>query len=596
MSERDYGPQSNPLDFNEAAVSSTDQSFYDDVKNRFKHERDIRLGYRPPGSKMYQDFSGDLANYEADPYSSAPEAREPIEESVEVLFIGGGFSALLTSARLKEKGVDSIRIIERGADFGGSWYWNRYPGVACDIIAYDYLPLLDETGYVPSRRYARGDEIFAYCKLIGERYDLYRHAAFQTTVNSTVWNEESGVWDVKTDRGDHIKAKFVVCANGSLAKPKVAMIDGILDFAGHSFHTSRWDYDYTGKDLENLADKKVAIIGTGASAVQVVGEISKKVGQLYVFQRTPSAIFDRDDWETDPEWAASLEPGWQASRRQKAFSDIRRTQDEKAKFANETREEKLRRLENANIDTMMTVHSQIENIVKDPETAEALKPWYMLLCKRPCIHNEYLPSFNLPNVRLVDTKGKGVTNITEAGPEFEGEIFDVDLIIYATGFEVQKTGIYNRIVGKADLQLEDKHKDGYRTVLGIHSHGFPNFFVMGGLQAFFSFNLTDVLNCQGEHIAECIDFMRKTGRDVMDVTASTEEWWVQKVIENRGKTDRNKECTPGYFNMEGAENRRQDGPYNGSMLEYLDYMAQVRGEMDRNFEFLAKAEGEARAL
>ena len=564
------------------------QEYYDAIKDRYAHERDIRLGYRPPGSEIYQEMSGVLADYETDPYAEERIERDPIVDEVEVLFIGGGFSALLTSARLREKGVESIRIVERGSDVGGTWYWNRYPGVACDVVSYDYLPLLDETGYVPSRHYAGGEEIYAYCKSIAERYDLYDLGVFQTTVTSTIWNEDEGLWHIGTNRGDLMKARFVVCANGTLSKPKLAVIDGITDFEGHSFHTSRWDYEYTGDDLEKLADKRVAIIGTGATAVQAVPGLGQAAKQLYVFQRTPSSIDVRDDWPTDPEWAATLEPGWQAERRAKAIAGPPLTERQKVRRASMSREEKIRRQENANIDYMMRIHRRIEEEIDDPATAESLKPWYMFMCKRPCFHNEYLPTFNRPNVRLVDTKGKGVTKITSRGPEFDGEVFDVDAIIFATGFEVQKTGIYNKIVGRDGLDLDEKYEDGIRTVLGIHSCGYPNFFVMGGYQAFFAFNLTDVLNCQGEHIAECIDYVRQKDIHSLEPTPEIEEWWVQKVIENRGKTSRNKDCTPGYYNFEGAENRRQDGNFNGSMQQYLDFMADVRAEIGTNFELVRR--------
>ncbi len=559
------------------------QEYYDAIKDRYAHERDIRLGYRPPGSEIYQEMSGVLADYETDPYAEERIERDPIVDEVEVLFIGGGFSALLTSARLREKGVESIRIVERGSDVGGTWYWNRYPGVACDVVSYDYLPLLDETGYVPSRHYAGGPEIWEYCRSIAQRYDLYDLAVFQTTVTSTVWNEEEEMWHIGTDRGDQMKARFVICANGTLAKPKLAVIDGIEDFEGHSFHTSRWDYEYTGQDLEKLADKRVAIIGTGATAVQAIPGLGANAKELVVFQRTPSSIDVRDDWETDPAWAEQLEPGWQAKRRARAIAGPQLTEEQMARRAAIPRDEKIRRQENANIDAMMRIHKRIEETVADSETAESLKPWYMLMCKRPCFHNDYLPTFNRPSVRLVDTKGKGVTEITAKGPVFDGEQFEVDLIIYATGFEVQKTGIYNQILGEGGLDLNDKYSEGIRTVLGIHTSGYPNFFIMGGYQAFFAFNLTDVLNSQGEHIAECIDYVRRNGVHSMDPTLEIEDWWVEKVIENRGKTTRNRDCTPGYYNFEGQENRRQDGNYNGGMQEYLDFMSEVRDRMTENF-------------
>jgi cyclohexanone monooxygenase len=565
---------------------SKPQSYYDEIKSKFAEERDLRLSYRPEGTQQFtSELEGELAKYAVDPYAGERDEREPIDDTVEVLFIGGGFSALLTSARLREKGVESIRIVERGGDVGGTWYWNRYPGVACDVVSYDYLPLLDEMDYVPVNHYSRGPEILGHCQAIAKKYDLYDLAVFQTTVTSTVWNEEEQLWHVGTDRGDHMRAQFVICANGTLSKPKLSKIDGMESFKGHSFHTSRWDYDYTGENLENLKDKVVGIIGTGASAVQAVPELARQSKALYVFQRTPSSIDIRDDWPTDPNWARRLQPGWQAKRREKVLAAIERSPEAQARLDAMTPEEKVQAQENSNIDYMMRIHRRIEKEVHDPETAESLKPWYMFMCKRPCFHNEYLPSFNLPSVHLVDTHGEGITEIAEKGPVFHGETYELDLLIYATGFEVQKTGIYNQIVGRDGVDLEDKYADGIRTLLGIHTHGFPNLFIMGGYQASFQFNLTDMLQTQGDHIAECIDYVRQHGLQTMDPTDDAEEWWVQEVIKHRGKTSRNRDCTPGYYNFEGEDNRRQDGNYNGGFRKYFLYQGEVREHMAENFVF-----------
>jgi cyclohexanone monooxygenase len=561
------------------------QEYYDTIKRKFAEERELRLKYRPEGTRQYtSDLNGWMAKYEIDPYGGQIASREPISDTVECLFIGGGFSALLTSARLRECGVESIRIVERGADVGGTWYWNRYPGAACDVVAYDYLPLLDETGYVPSRHYAKAPEIYAYCQLIAKRYNLYELAVFQTTVTATVWDAAEKMWHVSTDRGDSLKAKFVICANGTLAKPKLSKIKGMETFKGHSFHTSRWDYDYCGEDLSRLSDKVVGIIGTGATAVQAIPRLGAAAKELYVFQRTPSSIDIKDDWPTDQEWARKLRPGWQAKRRERARIDARRM-EEGGELAGVSREEKIRRQENANIDYMMRIHKRIEEIVKDQATAEALKPWYMFMCKRPCFDNDYLPTFNRPTVHLIDTHGKGISQITEKGPVFEGKQYEVDLLIYATGFEVQKTGIYNDIRGEGGLDLNDKYSDGIRTLVGIHSHGYPNLFIMGGYQASFQFNLTDMLQSQGDHIAACIDYARRHGYQTIDATPEAEEWWVQEVIEHRGKTTRNQDCTPGYYNFEGEFQRRQDGNYNGGFNRYCTHMEEVRAKMEDYFVF-----------
>ena len=572
-----------------AARPTRSQEFYDRIKEKFAEERDLRLKYRPEGTAQYlTDLDGTFARYEIDTYASEPAPREAINDTVECLFIGGGFSALLTSARLRERGVESIRIVERGADVGGTWYWNRYPGVACDVVAYDYLPLLDELDYVPRDHYARGPEIFAHCQAIARKYNLYELAVFQTTVASTVWDDAAQMWHITTDRGDHMKARFVICANGTLSKPKLSKIKGMETFKGHSFHTSRWDYAYTRPDLSGLEDKVVGIIGTGATAVQAVPGLGAVARELFVFQRTPSSIDIRDDWATDPNWARKLRPGWQAERRARARMQPQMTEAQKARSAAMSREEKIRLQENANIEAMTRIHQRIDQIVKNKETAEALKPWYMLMCKRPCFHNDYLPTFNRPNVHLVDTHGKGITEINEKGPVFEGKQYELDVLIYATGFEVQKTGIYNQIKGERGLDLNDKYSTGIRTLLGIHTHSFPNLFIMGGYQASFQFNLTDMLQAQGDHIAACIDYARRNGYQSVDAAPGAEEWWVQEVIRHRGKTGRNQECTPGYYNFEGESQRRQDGNYNGGFFQYCNHLTDVQTRMSEHFVFNRK--------
>jgi cation diffusion facilitator CzcD-associated flavoprotein CzcO len=356
-------------------------------------------------------------------------------------------------------------------------------------------------------------------------------------------------------------------------------------FRGHSFHTSRFDYDYTGQDLSNLRDKVVGIIGTGASAVQIIPRVGAAAKELYVFQRTPSAIDIRDDVPTDPEWAASLMPGWQRERRMKHMRGPQRTEEELIELAKLPRDEKIRRQENLNIEHMMRIHRRVDEIVRDRETAEALKPWYMHRCKRPTYDDVYLPAFNLPNVHLVNTKGKGITEISERGPVFEGREYPLDVLIYATGFVVQKTGIYNDIRGENNLELNEKYSTGMRTVFGIHSSGYPNLFIMGGYQANFQFNLTFMLQTQADHIADCVDYVRERGYTMIDAAPDTEQWWVDEVIRNRARTNRNKECTPGYYNFEGEDQRKQDGNYNGTFLQYFEHMRRVKQDMEVHFRF-----------
>ena len=292
------------------------------LRAKYREERDKRL--RSEGNAQYVGVTGEFAHFLEDPYVS-PVVREPRHDAVDVLVIGGGFAALLTGARLREAGFEDIRFVEKGGDFGGTWYWNRYPGAACDTEAYIYLPLLEETGYVPSEKYAKAPEILAHSRRIAEHYDLYRDALFQTQITELRWHEQDEHWIVSTDRGDRFSARFVCMANGPLNRPKLPGVPGIETFRGHRFHTSRWDYDYTGGNsygnLHKLADKRVGIIGTGATAVQCVPHVGATAGHLYVFQRTPSSIDVRANRPTDPEWVSTLEPGWQR-RRMENFSTL----------------------------------------------------------------------------------------------------------------------------------------------------------------------------------------------------------------------------------------------------------------------------------
>jgi cation diffusion facilitator CzcD-associated flavoprotein CzcO len=572
--------------FDPTVATEKPQAFYDQIKAKFAEERDKRLNYRPDGMNQYtSDLTGDLAKYETDPWAENRIERAPIEDHVECLFIGGGFSALLTAARLRERGVESIRIVEKGSDVGGTWYWNRYPGAACDVSSYDYLPLLDELGYVPKSFFAKGPEIFAHCQAIARKYDLYDLAMFQTTVTQTHWDEKEKIWCLQTDRGDKLTANFVIVANGTLAKPKLTKIKVMERFKGHSFHSSRFDYEYCGQNLENLKNKRVGIIGTGATAVQLIPHLGKAAKELFVFQRTPSAIDIRDDIPTDPDWAASLKPGWQKERLDRHVLGTKPDPEKRKEIEAMPRELRTQRYENHNIEHQMRIHRRVDEIVQDKKTAEALKPWYMHRCKRPTYDDDYLPAFNIPSVHLVDTDGKGITEIYEDGVIFEGQEYPLDILIYATGFEVQVTGIYNDIRGENGLELNDKYKNGMRTVFGIHSAGYPNLFIMGGYQASFQFNVTFMLQTQGFHIAECIKHTRENGYRTIDAKPETESWWVGEVIKYRGTTSRNRECTPGYYNFEGEENRREDGNYNGGMWQYCQHLDESKGRYEEYFKF-----------
>ena len=407
----------------------------DALRDKYRAERDKRL--RADGNEQYLEVVGEYERYIHDPYVD-PIEREPLFDEVEVLIIGGGFGGLLAGARLREAGIDDIRVVEKGGDFGGTWYWNRYPGAACDVESYIYLPLLEEIGYIPKEKYSMAAEILEHSRAIGRHFDLYRNACFQTEVTAMRWDEADGRWLVTTNRGDEMRARYICMASGPLHRPKLPGIPGIDSFQGHTFHTSRWDYDYTGGDsdgnLTGLADKRVGIIGTGATAVQCVPHLGAGAKELFVFQRTPSSIDVRDNRPTDPEWASSLPDGWQ-ERRMENFNHLVSGVPESEDLVNDGWTDiignlliRLRResgdmspaglaktMELADFEKMEQIRDRVDTIVNDPNTAEALKPYYRQFCKRPCFHDGYLATFNRPNVTLVDTDGRGVKRITERG-------------------------------------------------------------------------------------------------------------------------------------------------------------------------------------
>ena len=569
-------------EFQEVMIETLNGIDFDPItlKEKYLSERDKRL--REDGNEQYVEIKGDFSNYVNDPYTKRIE-RAPLFDEAEMTIIGGGFGGLLMGGRLKEAGFSDVRIIEQGGDFGGTWYWNRYPGAMCDVESYCYLPMLEETKYIPKHKYSYAPEIMEHTKNIGRHFDLYEKALFQTTVTGVRWDEEKEVWVIETDRGDRLQTRYLAMANGPLSRPKLPGIPGIDTFKGHTFHTSRWDYEYTGGDsagnLDGLKNKKVGIIGTGATAVQCIPHLGSSSKQLFVFQRTPSSIDVRNNRETDAEWASSLEPGWQLRRQDNfntlvtggdqdedlvadGWTDIFRTLTGiAAKTAARklgrrlTSAEKAELMEMADFKKMNGVRARADSIVRDPEVAAKLKPWYRQFCKRPCFHDEYLPTFNLPNVELVDTEGKGIDRITERGLVANGKEYELDCIIFATGFEVG-TG-YSRnagydIVGKAGLALSEKWKDGVKTLHGLQTKDFPNCFFLGFVQGAVTVNVPQTLDKQAKHITYMLSEVRAKGANKIEVSHEAEQDWVAEMNSkaNVGAQFR-AECTPGYYNNEG---------------------------------------------
>jgi cation diffusion facilitator CzcD-associated flavoprotein CzcO len=552
---------------------------------KYRAERDKRL--RPDGNAQYLRVAGQFGRYLDDPYTPFIE-REPVSDHVTFAFVGGGFAGLVTGARLVEAGITDVRIVEKGGDFGGTWYWNRYPGAQCDTASMIYMPLLEETGHRPTEKYAHAPEILEQCQRIGEKYGLYDNALFHTEVTDITWDAARSVWVIGTNRGDKFTASYIGLGTGPLHVPKLPGIPGIERFKGHSFHTSRWDYDYTGGDprsvtmdgapLIQLADKRVAIIGTGATAVQCVPHLARAAKALYVFQRTPSSVDTRGNVPLDPQWFASIAtPGWQkrwlenfTANQGGGWADEDLVQDGWTELSRRIRS-KLMELpeeartpqnmwsafEDSDFEKMEEIRARCDAIVADPATAENLKAWYRQLCKRPCFHDEYLQAFNEPGAHLVHTDGQGVERITEKGVVAGGREYEVDCIIYASGFEVGTE--YKRragfdLLGRGGLKLSQAWADGMRSKHGIHVHGFPNaFFVQPTQGANLISNVPHNLTEAGQTIAAIVRHAQDEGAREVEVTKEAEDAWVALLLTGMGRMIGSPDCTPGYYNNEGQD-------------------------------------------
>ena len=569
---------------------------------KYIEERDKRL--RVDGNAQYLQLKGQLAHYLEDPYTPFIE-REPKTDHVTLAFVGGGFAGLVTGARLVEAGVTDVRIVEKGGDFGGTWYWNRYPGAQCDTASMVYMPLLEETGHMPTEKYAHAPEILAQCQRIGRQYGLYDNALFHTEVEDLSWDEANARWVIKTNRGDAFTASFIGLGTGPLHVPKLPGIPGIESFKGHSFHTSRWDYGYTGGDpsgapMERLADKRVAIIGTGATSVQAVPHLAPACKELYVIQRTPSSVDVRANAPIDPDWFSGIAtPGWQ--RRwlenftanqaggnaeedlvQDGWTDLsRRIRARIGLLPREdlTPQKMLAAYEDSDFEKMEEIRARVDSIVGDGETAQKLKAWYRQLCKRPCFHDAYLAAFNTPGTRLIDTDGQGVEKITEKGFVVAGVEYEVDCIIYASGFEVGTE--YKRragfdLTGRDGLKLSQAWGEGMKSKHGLHVHGFPNaFFVQPTQGANLISNVPHNLTESGRTIAVIVRSALDQDARQVEVTQEAQDAWVELLLSGMGRMMGAADCTPGYYNNEGKDPgpaARLNVGYPAGPTAYFNYL------------------------
>jgi len=564
------------------AVPPADEVDIPAIKAKYRAERAKRM--RKDAQKQYVKLADETpVDHTFDPYTPiAP--RDAISEDLDVAILGGGWTGVCAAVHLRELGVDSFRNIDHAGGFGGTWYWNRYPGLQCDNDAYCYLPLLEETGWLPAKQFDDGYAIHDYFQIIADKWKLNDNALFHTLITSLKWDEEIKRWRVTTNRGDELRARFVIMGGGTLSTPKAPAIPGVETFKGKIFHTSRWDYDYTGGAwrnpvLDKLKDKRVAILGTGATSIQAVPYLGQYAKHLYVIQRTPSSVDVRRNLPTDPEWAKSLKPGWQAERRanfQRAsneiivpgegdmvediWTEINRNLDAEREAAGEAAiplAEFPARREVMEFRVMERLRRRVSDIVKDPVTAEALKPYYNFMCKRPVSNNEYYPTFNQPNVTLIDVaETQGLEAMTENGFVHDGVEYEIDCMIFASGYEVtsslQKRWGIDEVTGRDGVSIYDYWANGPRTLHGAMAHNFPNMFFTGYVQNGLNGTTTLMFSRQGYHAAWIIAEALKRGVKAVEPTQEGQDAYIARFREVELDLSHIFEtCPPSYFTNEG---------------------------------------------
>jgi cation diffusion facilitator CzcD-associated flavoprotein CzcO len=524
------------------------------VRAKYLAERDKRM---VDGRADIRDLTRDevFATYLEDPFTPVAR-RDPVSDDVDVAIVGAGLAGVLAGVQLRKVGIERIRLIDKAGGIGGTWYWNRYPGVMCDIESYCYLPMLEEMNYIPKTRYAFGEEIREYLEAIARRFDLVDSALFHSGVDTSEWDEDLSRWVIRTDRGDVIRARYLVMAVGILNLMKLPVIPGMETFKGRAFHSARWDYEYTGgspdEKMTKLADKVVGIIGTGASAVQCIPPLAESAKHLYVIQRTPAAVGVRGNYPTTEDFVRTLRPGWHRERSEN-FQAVMLGRSVEVDLVDDswchhfarvnnqpfepgmTMEEYMSRVELFDFEVMELHRRRIEETVTDPAKVAALMPYYRYSCRRPLFHDEYLPALNLPNVTMVDCPA-GIDCVTERGVVIGGQEYELDCIVYATGFEPEITPLDRRVghevIGRRDVTLAKKWEGGAATLFGIMTSGFPNMFIMPcpGHQAVVTVNYTLMTEISAEHIGATVAELEAQGVRVFDVTEEAEADWVQQIL------------------------------------------------------------------
>ena len=471
---------------------------------------------------------------------------------VDAVVVGAGIAGLYAHHRLRGLGL-TVQGFEAAADVGGTWWWNRYPGARCDVESMDYCysfsPELEQE-WTWSERYATQPEILRYLDHVADRFDLRRDIQFETRVTAATWDESSRRWLVTTDGGDHVSTQFLVMATGCLSQAKEPEIDGIARFGGDIFHTGRWPHE--GVDLTG---RRVGVIGTGSSGIQSIPVIARQAEHLTVFQRTPNFTMPAKNAPLEPEAIAARKARAreirQAMRSSRAGVVVPMPEHAALSIDDEARQAHYDRAwetgtlygmvaafndllidRDANDTAAEYVRGRIHDIVDDPDVAERLSPRnHPFGTKRPCLDTDYYETYNRDNVTLVDVRATPITEITPTGVSTTTDAFELDAIVFATGFDAMTGPLLGPdIMGSDGQSLREKWAAGPRTYLGLAIAGFPNLFIVTGPGSpSVLVNMAVAIEHHVDWIADCIAYLREHDIASIDATGDAEDAWVDHV-------------------------------------------------------------------
>ncbi len=526
----------------------------------------------------------------------AAKGGEPaVVADFDAVIVGAGFAGMYMLYRLREMGL-SVKVIEAGSDVGGTWYWNRYPGARCDVESMQYSYQFSEElqqEWEWTERYATQPEILRYVDHVAERFDLRRDIQFDTRVTAAVYDDEAGHWRLATDDGAHVTAGYCIMATGCLSAPNEPKFDGQESFTGAIYHTAHWPHegvDFTGQ--------RVAVIGTGSSAIQSIPVIAEQAAQLYVFQRTPNYAVPAHNAPLEPQAVREIKAdyaGFRARAKQTptgnlfdvggpsalAVSDEEREREYEARWAHGglpflAAYADLMFDADANKTVADFVRAKIRGIVHDPAVADLLTPNYVIGCKRLCVDTGYYETFNRANVTLVDVSDTPIERITPDGVSVDGTVYAVDAIVFATGFDAM-TGAMLRIDirGRAGEPLKAKWQDGPRTYLGLALAGFPNLFMITGpgSPSVIS-NMLPSIEQHVDWIADCLEYLRAHKLRRIEAQRDAEDAWVAHVNEVAGRSLRST-CNSWYVGANVPGKPRVYMPYIGGVPVYAEKCAQI---------------------